>query len=62
MDASFRLLTGRERGEPQTLNHKGRSITVPQAALGVARLTFADLCAAPSARSTINASRTVITR
>jgi cell division protein ZapE len=47
MDASFRKLTGRERGEPQTLNHKGRSIIVPQAALGVARFGFADLCAAP---------------
>ena len=31
----------------QTLNHKGRSITVPEAALGVARFTFADLCEAP---------------
>ena len=47
MDASFRKLTGRIRGEPQTLNHKGRSITVPEAALGVARFTFADLCGAP---------------
>jgi cell division protein ZapE len=47
MDESFRKLTGRERGEPATLNHKGRSIVVPQAALGVARFTFADLCAAP---------------
>ena len=47
MDASFRKLTGRMRGEPQTLNHKGRSITVPEAALGVARFTFADLCEAP---------------
>jgi cell division protein ZapE len=47
MDASFRRLTGRERGEPQTLNHKGRSIIVPQAALGVARFSFADLCEAP---------------
>jgi cell division protein ZapE len=47
MDASFRKLTGRMRGEPQTLNHKGRSIVVPEAALGVARFTFADLCEAP---------------
>ena len=47
MDASFRKLTGRTRGEPATLNHKGRSIIVPQAALGVARFTFADLCTAP---------------
>jgi cell division protein ZapE len=47
MDASFRKLTGRERGEPTTLRLKGRSIRVPQAALGVARFGFADLCAAP---------------
>jgi cell division protein ZapE len=47
MDASFRKLTGRTRGEPQTLNHKGRSIVVPEAALGVARFTFADLCVTP---------------
>jgi cell division protein ZapE len=47
MDASFRKLTGRARGEPQTLRHKGRSIVVPQAALGVARFSFADLCATP---------------
>jgi cell division protein ZapE len=47
MDASFRKLTGRDHGEPQTLRHKGRSITVPEAALGVARFSFADLCVAP---------------
>jgi cell division protein ZapE len=47
MDASFRKLTGRTRGEKQTLRHKGRSIVVPQAALGVARFSFADLCEAP---------------
>ena len=45
MDASFRKLTGRMRGEKQMLRHKGRSIVLPQAALGVAH--FADLCAAP---------------
>ena len=47
MDASFRKLTGRTRGEQQTLRHKGRSIVAPQAALGVARFSFADLCEAP---------------
>jgi cell division protein ZapE len=47
MDASFCKLTGRDHGEKQTLRHKGRSITVPQAALGVARFSFADLCEAP---------------
>ena len=29
MDASFRKLTGRMRGEKQTLRHKGSSIDVP---------------------------------
>ena len=47
MDASWHKLTGRERGEPQTLTLKGRSLHVPQAALGVARFSFADLCQAP---------------
>jgi cell division protein ZapE len=47
MNANFRKLTGRSRGEPATLNHKGRSIAVPEAALGVARFSFADLCLAP---------------
>jgi hypothetical protein len=30
MDASFRKLTGRERDETVTLNHKGRTIAVLQ--------------------------------
>jgi cell division protein ZapE len=47
MDASWLRLTGRERGEPQTLSYKGRSLRVPQAALGVARFAFAELCEAP---------------
>jgi cell division protein ZapE len=47
MNESFRKLTGRMRGEPAMLNCKGRSITVPQAAFGVARFSFADLCEAP---------------
>ena len=47
MDASFMRLTGRERGEPLSLSHKGRELIVPQAALGVARFSFADLCEAP---------------
>ena len=57
MDASFRKLTGRMRGEPSTLNHKGRSIVVPEAALGVARFTFADLCAAPLGLARLSAHR-----
>lgn len=47
MDASWRKLTGKKRGDPATLNLKGRSLVVPQAALGVARFSFADLCEAP---------------
>jgi cell division protein ZapE len=47
MDANFLHLTGRERGEPVTLTHKGRKLVVPQAALGVARFSFAELCEAP---------------
>src|SRR5262245_5942197 len=46
MDATFRRLTGRIRDEKQTLRHKGRSITVPQAAIGVARFSFSALCGA----------------
>ncbi len=47
MDASFRKLTGREHGDPMTIALKGRFIAVPEAALGVARFAFADLCEAP---------------
>jgi cell division protein ZapE len=46
MDSNWRTLTGRERGAAQTLTVKGRSIAVPQAALGVALFSFAELCAA----------------
>jgi cell division protein ZapE len=47
MDASFRKLTGRGHGDPMRIELKGRFITVPEAALGVARFSFADLCEAP---------------
>jgi cell division protein ZapE len=47
MDASFLKLTGREQGDPVALVHKGRKLLVPQAALGVARFSFAELCEAP---------------
>ncbi len=47
LDASFRTLTGHARGEPARLTVKGRSLAVPEAAFGVARFSFADLCEAP---------------
>jgi cell division protein ZapE len=47
LDESFRRLTGRSRGEATTLTVKGHPVEVPQAASGVARFGFADLCAKP---------------
>jgi cell division protein ZapE len=47
LDRSFRRLTGHARGEPATLLVKGRKLVVPEAAFGVARFAFADLCEAP---------------
>ena len=47
LDEAFRKLTGRRRGEPAQLTVKGRIVEVPEAAGGVARFSFADLCAQP---------------
>ncbi len=44
LDAAFRRLSGAARGEPVTLSVKGHELRVPQAAGGVARASFADLC------------------
>ncbi len=44
LDRAFTQLTGRKRGEPRTLTVKGHPVAVPQAAQGVARFDFADLC------------------
>ncbi|KAJ2711072.1 ATPase [Coemansia spiralis] len=44
MHALFGLASGGAPPEPQTLHFLGRTLTVPQAANGVARLTFAQLC------------------
>jgi cell division protein ZapE len=44
MDASWKLLTGKESGEPETLSIKGRELAVPLTASGAARLSFDKLC------------------
>ncbi|MXQ11203.1 cell division protein ZapE [Microvirga makkahensis] len=44
---AFRSLTGREQGRPATLTVKGHPVEVPQAASGVARFSFEDLCSKP---------------
>ena len=49
MDAAWRRLTDCARGAPARLTVFGRSLVVPQAARGVARFTFADLCEQPLA-------------
>ncbi len=47
MDALFRALTGATHGAPAALEVKRRQIFVPQAAGGVARFAFADICGRP---------------
>jgi cell division protein ZapE len=47
MDSIFEDLTGRKTGETIELAVKGRRVVVPQAADGVARFSFDDLCARP---------------
>ncbi|HTQ12975.1 MAG TPA: cell division protein ZapE [Rhizomicrobium sp.] len=49
MDAAWTRLTDSARGEPETLTVLGRGLRVPQAAKGVARFSFGDLCAQPLA-------------
>jgi cell division protein ZapE len=49
MDAAWLRLTDKSGGEPQTLNVLGRKLRVPQAAKGVARFSFGDLCSQPLA-------------
>ncbi len=44
---AFKGLTGREQGRPVTLTVKGHPVEVPQAASGVARFSFEDLCSKP---------------
>jgi cell division protein ZapE len=47
LDAAFLELTGRKRGEPETISVLGRKVTLPQAVGGVARADFDDLCGVP---------------
>ena len=49
MDAAWRRLTDTPQGKPCSLTVLGRQLPVPQAARGVARFDFADLCAQPLA-------------
>ncbi|KAA2236845.1 cell division protein ZapE [Salinarimonas soli] len=47
LDDAFRRLSGRARGQPVRLTVKGHDLDIPQAAGGVARASFADLCMKP---------------
>jgi len=48
LDVSFKALTDLDVGEPQEIAvQQGRTLLVPQAAKGVARFTFDELCARP---------------
>jgi cell division protein ZapE len=47
LDLAFRRLTGRDRGQPVILKVKGHPLEIPQAASGVARFDFLDLCDKP---------------
>ncbi len=47
MRAVFERLTGQQRGAPAEIEIKGRKLQVPEAAMGVARFEFADLCVKP---------------
>jgi cell division protein ZapE len=47
MDRIFKVLTGLENAPPTELEVKGRRVPVPQAAHGVARFSFEELCARP---------------
>ena len=59
MDKIWLSLTGVARGEPSELAVKGRRVPVPEAANGVARFAFADLCeAALGANDYLSIART----
>jgi len=44
---AFEKLTGVRQGQSQEIAVKGRKLAVPEAAMGVARFTFAELCGQP---------------
>jgi cell division protein ZapE len=47
MDQLWSELSGNQPGEPLMLEVKGRKLSVPLAAMGLARFTFAELCEEP---------------
>jgi cell division protein ZapE len=47
LDMAWQRLTGAFSGEPQEISLKGRSLRVPEAAMGVARFSFRQLCEQP---------------
>ena len=47
LDDHWKRLTGNHPGKSQTLEVKGRKVTVPMASMGVARFNFTDLCDRP---------------
>jgi cell division protein ZapE len=47
LDMTWERLTGTFSGTPHDIPFKGRVIRVPQAAMGVARFTFHELCEQP---------------
>jgi cell division protein ZapE len=44
---AFERLTGQKQGQPAELEVKGRKVKIPEAAMGVARFAFAELCEIP---------------
>jgi len=51
LDEAWRRLAGSNAGVPHELMVRGHAVRVPQAAMGVARFSFADLCGKPLAAS-----------
>ncbi len=49
LDEAWRRLAGSTAGTPHELMVKGHAVRIPQAAMGVARFSFNDLCARPLA-------------